>query len=116
MLKTEWEVWTYDVWGNEEDGWDVNDRTCVCRRLQVECIVKTWNRGTPQQFSSAELPVRVMLDWFGGEATNDGDDLHYYFEDENGKPLGEMICTSHESLSPIKVRPDWDNNRDWRPN
>jgi len=23
------EVWTYDVWGNEEDGYEVNDRTKI---------------------------------------------------------------------------------------
>jgi hypothetical protein len=105
MLKTEWEVWHYDVWGNEEDGYDVNDRHCICRHLTVMCAVKTYNVGTNSQFSSAEIPDKVQLDMFGVASNNQGDDTHYYFEDDNGKPLGEMICVSHESLSPIKLNP-----------
>ena len=23
----EWHVWSYDIWGNDEDGYDVNDRS-----------------------------------------------------------------------------------------
>jgi hypothetical protein len=37
------EMWTYDVWGNEEDGWEVNDRFCQDRELRVPAVVKVSN-------------------------------------------------------------------------
>lgn len=53
MLNTEWEVWTYDVWGNETDGYEVNDRICIDRHCHLAVPVATYNIGTPRQFSSA---------------------------------------------------------------
>ena len=32
--KNKWQVWSIDCWGNEEDGWDFNDRS---RAWQFEC-------------------------------------------------------------------------------
>lgn len=32
--KNLWQVWSIDCWGNEEDGWDFNDRSRV---WQFEC-------------------------------------------------------------------------------
>lgn len=32
------EVWTYDVWGNARDGWDVNDRNCIHRKWDAPAV------------------------------------------------------------------------------
>lgn len=105
-VKTVWEVWAYDVWGNAEDGYSVNNRFCVNRAFEAEAIVKVYNAGTPQQFESAELSddtIRAALGIKGEFTDSVGDDTHYYPESEDdGYPLGELFCVSHSSLSPIR--------------
>ena len=103
MLKTTWELWTYDVWGNEEDGYTVNDRQCIDREYHLRLAVKTYNVGTPRQFSSAHPSDKQIRDAFGIEVMIDtgGDDTQITIDSEEGFPLGEMHCTSHKSLSPI---------------
>lgn len=107
-VSTVWEVWTYDVWGNARDGFEVNDRSCCARAYPIEARISRYNIGTDAEFESAELSTRQIRDalgltgWRGGIQT-DGDDTTYYVGAcRNGRPIGELVCTSHESLSPIR--------------
>jgi len=106
-MLTTWDVWTYDVWGNAKDGFDVNDRSCVCRNLELRLKIEKANKGTPNEFEHAFPSTRQIREalgltgWRKGINT-DGDDTHIYVEaSHNERPIGELICTSHDSLSPI---------------
>jgi len=107
MLNTTWEIWDYDVWGNEEEGYTVNNRFNVYREYPIACPVSTYNRGKKGQFSSAtptDEQIREALDISPTvQIETTGDDLSIYVnEAETGYPLGEMLCTSHASLSRIR--------------
>ena len=90
-----WEVWTYDVWGNAEDGWDVNDRHCLHRRYEIASPVEVCNPGTPAEFEAAsptDAQIREALGLVEDAAIDtDGDD-HYITVDasEDAYPLGEL--------------------------
>lgn len=111
--RTLWEVWTYDVWGNAKDGFEVNDRYCQARKHLIVCTVNQWNTGTENEFESAEPGNTQIRQALGLTGMNDGidvdgDDMSVYVSNiRTGRPLGELLCVSHESLSPIrrKVRP-----------
>lgn len=109
MARTEmttWDVWTYDVWGNEDDGYEVNDRYNQHRDYEIECAVEVYNAGTPQQFESAYPSDEQIREALGlrdsCQFETDGDDLTIYVNTVDGYPLGELNCTSHESLSAIR--------------
>jgi hypothetical protein len=58
-----------------------------------------------QEFTSAAPTDRQIKRVFGTRCriTTDGDDLHITVERErDGYPIGEMYCTSHASLSPVR--------------
>lgn len=108
-IKTVWEVSTYDVWGNAREGYDVNDRYIVARALPLELTVETANPNTPHAFEHATPSDKQIREVFGlGNAAKietDGDDLAIYVERaRDGYPIGQLICQSHESLSPIRER------------
>ena len=104
-VNTTWEVNTYDVWGNAHDGFDVNDRYRhgeVTLRLKIQVN----NVGAASEFESAypsDSQIRQALGLGRYRIDTDGDDLAIYVNRaSNGYPEGELICTSHKSLSPIK--------------
>ena len=105
-VKTYWEVWHYDVWGNAEDGYEVNDRSCSDRCLELVCEVLTANTGTPNEFQYAEVSdaqVKAALGLEGKRIETDGDDATIIANGANtGKPYGELVCISHASLSPVR--------------
>ena len=45
-----WDLWSYDVWGNAEDGYNVNDRSCLNRKIEIEVKEERYNIGTEQEF------------------------------------------------------------------
>ena len=84
-------LWTYDVWGNAREGFDVNDRsshgyvTIICKR-------EVFNAGTAYEFETFEPTDRQLsraagfsgVVWEGLEGT-------YYAEAKtNGRPVGEL--------------------------
>ena len=85
-IKTEWDIAIYD------------------RSITLMLEVETRNIGTPNEFVSATPTDRQLRRVFGlGRIQLDtqGDDLTIYVNRErDGFPLGELHCTSHESLSP----------------
>jgi len=108
-IATIWEVWTYDVWGNAEDGWEVNDCSCIDRHCELELLVETYNYGTPRAFDGASPTDEDIKDVLGIRADvaieTDGDDLAIYVTAaDDGYPLGELHCISHKSLSPIEAQ------------
>ncbi len=111
--RTLWEIWTYDVWGNTKDGFEVNDRYCYTRKHLIVCPIRRWNTGAPGEFESADPGDRQIRRALGlggmrDRIEVDGDDMSIYVANaRNGKPIGELLCVSHESLSPItrKVKP-----------
>jgi hypothetical protein len=107
-INTTWEIRHYDVWGNAKDGYDVNDSFVVEREYPLTLEVKTYNAGTSQEFKSAyptDKQIRDAMDCRGRVQLDlEGDDLTIYATARRlGYPLGEMICTSHKSLSPIRL-------------
>jgi len=107
-IKTSWKIRTYDVWGNERDGYDVNDSYVVDRNYPLTLAVTVNNQGTAQEFLSAyptDRQIRKALDLRSIQLDLEGDDLIIYVNrSSNGYPCGELHCVSHESLSPIRLK------------
>jgi len=61
MKALHYELWFYDVWGNEQDGFEVNDRHCVNRDFIIMSNPKVYNRGTPQQFTDFSPTNKQVL-------------------------------------------------------
>ncbi len=107
-VTTEWELATYDVWGNARDGYDVND--VYRRREPITLILKVekYNVGTPSEFESATPTDRQLRRVFGLgkiQIDTDGDDLTIYVNRmRDSYPIGELYCVSHDSLSPIRAK------------
>ncbi len=105
-IETHWEVRTYDVWGNRDDGYDVNDVFSLSEDTRIDCKVQTHNAGTPQQFDSATPSDGQIRKVFGVSCKieTDGDDTRITVDRaSDGYPIGELTCISHESLSPIRA-------------
>ena len=101
---TTWEIRTYDVWGNARDGYEVND-SFNQGEITLRIPITTHNVGTPHEFRSASPTNKQIRQAFGVRCQLDtdgpGDDINIYVNRErDGYPIGEMHCTSHESLSP----------------
>lgn len=62
MKRLVYELWYYDVWGNEKDGFTVNDRYCANREFVIWSNPKTYNRGTAQQFTDFSPTNQQILD------------------------------------------------------
>lgn len=106
-IETTWELRTYDVWGNPKDGYEVND-SYRAGEVTIRCKVEVNNAGTPQEFLSAypsDSQIRRALSLRRFKLDLDGDDLNIYVNRaKDGYPCGELYCTSHESLSPIRPK------------
>jgi hypothetical protein len=104
-VKTTWKLLNYDVWGNKDDGFEVNQSYTMCRSYPINLKIEDNNPGTNMQFFSAYPSDYQIKKAFGVSCKLDlsGDDLSIYVNRESdGYPIGEMFCTSHESLSPIR--------------
>ncbi len=105
-IKTVWELRTYDVWGNAQDGYEVND----CFRAgtaELRLRINTHNADTVRAFQSAHPSDSQLQRIFnvGCNLETDGDDTTVYVNRaSDGYPLGEAHCISHESLSPIRAK------------
>lgn len=110
-IKTSWSLRTYDVWGNATDGYEVND-TYPAGEIELRIPQTRSNVGTEQEFVSASPTDQQIRDAFGiegkPEIDTDGDDLTVYVNrSRDGYPIGEMHCTSHASLSPVRSLPSY---------
>lgn len=105
-IKTTWELRTYDVLGNAKDGYEVND-SYNGGEVELRIPVTRYNVGTPQEFRGAYPTDRQIKRAFGVTCRidTDGDDTHITVDRQRDSyPLGEMTCTSHDSLSPVRER------------
>ena len=113
MKNVSYQLWFYDVWGNEEEGFSVNDRNCVSREFIVPTMPKTYNRGKPGQFTdfvpSDKEVLAALVD--AGELKPsaltagiefDGDGESIYLTEENGCPLCELLLNKEELESCIQ--------------
>jgi hypothetical protein len=105
-IDTKWQLRTYAVWGNAKDGYEVNN-VFSAGVADIRLTVTVNNVGTPFQFESAyptDAQIRSALGWSRIRINTEGDDTTIYVNrDRDGYPIGEMHCTSHESLSPIRA-------------
>ena len=109
-IKTTWEIWTYDVWGNAKDGYDVNDRYCQDRNYELNLEIKEYNAGKPGAFKAVyptDKQIRQVFGLRNIQIETSGDDINIYItRARDDYPIGEMICVSHDSLSPVRVKAD----------
>lgn len=85
-------LWTYDVWGNARDGFDVNDRYDH-GYVTIKCKREVFNAGTQNEFETFNPTDRQLsrAAGFNGVAW-DGDGESFYAEvSRNGRPVGELI-------------------------
>lgn len=106
-ISTSWYLYTYDVWGNPKDGYEVNDRFYQGEVL-LQLKPQIYNANTNHMFVAAYPTTSQIRKAIGLDRTHlelHGDDTRIYINRKrDGKPLAELICTSHESLSPIRER------------
>ena len=105
FLNTTWDLWSYDVWGNRRDGYDVNDRSNFGRDVPLRLRLVVNNAGTPREFLSAsptDTQIRRLFGLRRFRLETEGDDVNISISrSSDGYPIGEMQCTSHKSLAPI---------------
>lgn len=103
-IDTQWEIVTYDVWGNDEDGYEVNN-AFNSGMVDLRLKVKRNNPDTAHEFLSAypsDTQIRQALDCPRVQIETTGDDTVIYVNRaRDGYPLGDLRCISHSSLSPI---------------
>ena len=116
-IRTTWQPATYDVWGGPCDcpgdycksdcGYIVNNRFATAEVILWLRVHKV-NAGTSREFEAAtpsDRQVRRVLGIRPGTPIDCvGDDVDIYPESADSYPLGELTCTSHDSLSPIRRR------------
>lgn len=101
MKIAKYDVWSLDVWGNDEDGYFVNDRVCFRRAVGFPTTHKVYNEGTPQEFSedwpTDEQIVETLIDIgflregvSSSALTIDGDMEFSVDIDEDGYPLCQL--------------------------
>ena len=107
MKNVSYELWFYDVWGNEEDGFEVNDRRNSSRDFVIPTMPKTYNRGKPGQFtdfvpSNKEI-LQALVDAeelkplaLSADIDIDGDGEYFYLTEGNGFPLCELLLNKEE--------------------
>ena len=92
--KAIYSTYSYDVWGNEEDGYEVNDVFCINQAVEFTQEELVSNEGLPFEFRYWEVPEEEVVEYFGltsEEASLDGDDEdNLYVETNDGMPVGEI--------------------------
>ena len=86
-------LWTYDVWGNARDGFDVNDRYSH-GYVEIVCKREVFNTGTAHEFATFEPTDRQLsraagfsrASWEGGS-----EGVYYAESSRNGRPIGELV-------------------------
>lgn len=112
LIKTLWEVSIYEVWGNPTAGYAINDCFKVKNdfsdtwelKLRPEAY-QTWAGGeqvTGWKASPSDTQIRQLLNWPRTKIFVMGDDTHLFVNRaRDSYPMGELVCVSHASLSPI---------------
>lgn len=98
-----YDVWSLDVWGNEEDRFEVNDRSCYLREAEFPTTHEIYNQGTEQEFSddwptdAQILETLQEIGFLAEKCTLDDIDIDgeseyslYISEERNGFPLCQL--------------------------
>lgn len=103
IQKQVWDLWGYDVWGNADDGYDVNDRSCLNREIEVIVQEIIYNQGTIQEssnFDPTNEQFHEMISMYFSiklsDLEFDGDDMVCYINLQDGYPLCELHKISPE--------------------
>ncbi len=86
-------LWSYDVWGNARDGFEVNDRF-RCGTVVIRCKKKVHNAGTPQavvSYDPTDLQLSRAAGVKGVEWDGTTDEAFYATLKTNGKPVCELV-------------------------
>lgn len=96
-------LWTYDVWGNARDGFDVNDRYSH-GMVSIVCKREVFNADTPHEFETFNPTDRQLsraasflgVQWDGEPGGIDPKFGWYpacYTAEatRNGRPIGELV-------------------------
>ena len=82
------------MWGNEDDGYEVNDVFCINRAVEFTQEEFVCNKGTNQEFCLWEVSEEELASYFGLHSSAwevSGDDYTtLYVELEDGLPVGEI--------------------------
>ena len=85
-------LYTYDVWGNEEEGYEVNNVFSTGNVENFLCMEIVHNPDTEHEFYSYPVSDQQIADAFGCDVSRietDGDDECIYITGEDNYPLGE---------------------------
>ena len=82
-MVNEWELITYDVWGNESDGYDVNDLYRTGKKIEFD-----------ESITNKELE-NLVFDEFGLDGSIDDnylilEDSYYFIDSKTHSPLFEL--------------------------
>lgn len=84
-------LYTYDLWGNARDGWDVNNKF---KQGTITIKVKgtVYNQGTDQEFVSYHPTDLQINRAIGGKGIRWEGETEYtlYGESKSGKPIAEL--------------------------
>lgn len=82
MATAKWTVWSLDVWGNDEDGYEVNDRS-RCGEIEFDA-----DTAKDQDINDALVAGGFIC---ACNALNiDGDDGMLFVDTADGKPLYQL--------------------------
>ena len=92
-----YQVWTYDVWGNAKEGYEVNDRSSAGEVI-IRCKREVFNEGTEHEFARYNPTDLQLSRAIGGRGLSwDGEsDYTLYAERKSdGRPECELeFCHS----------------------
>ena len=57
-----YDVWSLDVWGNTDEGYSINDRSCFSRDVEFPTTHNIYNEGTKQEFSDDWPTNKQIID------------------------------------------------------
>lgn len=72
MLSSNWVLWSLDVWGNETEGFEVNDRCCLSRSFQIDHLDPTDDNPSDLDIKTALIAGGYLREGYGIKC--DGDD------------------------------------------
>lgn len=100
------ELWSFDVWGNADDGYTINDRSCIERELTIPAYKNLYNKGWSSESivieSEDDQILQALIDcgFLKSDVTMadlvfDGDDTMIYIEDSiNNMPICQLVIVA----------------------
>lgn len=98
-------LWTYDVWGNARDGFEVNDRSSH-GYVEIKCKLEIFNAGTEHEFATWE-PTDRQLSRASGFSGVEWEGQEGYYDcalKSNGRPVGLLDEENRPEFEAERVR------------